>query len=508
MEVSKKIPQAFTVLLLGVLVLMVLIFFMITQITKEPRDYSIQESPRLSAKAIPVRGEETVPIDFSPDEADIRIVLKINYLERHGRSIPTYEADFIGGYKVKNPYATAANISFLLPFPKTVKTISSAQLLLDDREPIEVHYASNGIYFNSEFASNETKDISVTYHTQGVDNYIYALDHDRRIEKLSLTMALLGTHDIEFPPNSLLPTTRNRTTDGWDLSWNLDKFITRYNIGVELPQKLGHAREFALFRYLAPLFLILFLGSLRFSAKNEGIHLGIHHYLLIGICFFLFYPLMFILSRHLPIIWAFALSLPIISLLILGFLGRVTIASFALKRGILFLGIFLFLCTLAILIAEMMGLLFVFSGLLLVAVFMWTSKRIKTEPLKAALPSERIISEEIPEIEEFQDEGLSELLVGLKPEPGGELAVGGKRRELEVIKGFCVFCGQDIVVGYHFCPSCGREIPATLICYSCGGTLCTQCAKDFKFCPECGTLLQIQEGDTGLKKEKIKSSKK
>lgn len=246
---------------------------------------------------------------------------------------------------------------------------------------------------------------------------------------------------------------------------------------------------------LPHLFLILFLGSLRLSAKAEEVSLNTHHYLLLGICFFLFYPLMFVLSKHIPMAWAFILSLATIALFILSFLKKITTTEFALSEGIVFLGVFLLLFTLAVLISRMMGLFFVLGGLILIATFMWMAMRTKAVPAIEAIPSEEV------GIDESHNAGLAELLAGLKPEPAAKPGAGGVS-VLEGVKGFCTFCGQDIAAGYEFCPSCGRGVTKSITCHECGRELCAECGKKFRFCSECGASLEPEPDTKGRKNQK------
>lgn len=155
----------------------------------------------MSASVLTRRAEQLPPTRFRPDKAKIKIELKVDYLEHKQKSLTTYEAVFAGNYKIRNPYPRLADVSFIFPFPRTAGTISNIQLLVNDEEPPGVRYGSDGIHFSSRFGPNAVKDILVTYNAHGLNNYIYALPHDRRIEELNLQMVLSWSTRYRFSLN-------------------------------------------------------------------------------------------------------------------------------------------------------------------------------------------------------------------------------------------------------------------------------------------------------------------
>lgn len=482
MDEDRRRSRLTTIFSFVVLIVIVCAFFVMTRTTPlltmlsgdKEQISNIQASPRIVLT--PPRRER---MEIGASEVDIKLKLIVDYAREEKGPISYYDAFFSGRYKIENP-GPWSELSFDFPLPKTHGTFSNIQVLVDGREPDRVEYSSEKISFSTRFPTGGTKDIVVSYKASGTGDYIYALDHIRRIRDFSLTMDLHGVEDVGFPNGCLLPTSEIKTRDGWHLSWDLKNLITKRNIGISLPPQLGYAGKFEILGWSAPLFLLLFLGCLRFSSMTDYIILDPHHYLLLGISFFLFYPLIFTLSRHLPIEWSFGIAFVIVSILILSFLRRISSMEFAIKRGLLFLLIFLLLCPLAILITKAMSLLFLLGGLILVASFMEVVLRVREVPVKEAAPFEAGLEEDL-------DRGLGELLTGLKKEAPKDVQKEGVER----LEAFCAYCGEEVSSGYDFCPSCGKGIPRFATCKECGKELCGECATHYKYCPECGGSIKI-----------------
>ena len=49
--------------------------------------------------------------------------------------------------------------------------------------------------------------------------------------------------DIDFPENTMSPTTKDETGDGWDLTWSYKNLVTGYEIGMTMPEKLQPGRS-------------------------------------------------------------------------------------------------------------------------------------------------------------------------------------------------------------------------------------------------------------------------
>jgi hypothetical protein len=49
--------------------------------------------------------------------------------------------------------------------------------------------------------------------------------------------------DIDFPENTLSLTSKQETSNGWDLSWDYSDLVSGYEIGMAMPEKGRIARN-------------------------------------------------------------------------------------------------------------------------------------------------------------------------------------------------------------------------------------------------------------------------
>jgi hypothetical protein len=431
----------------------------------EEKIYNIQDSPKITLR--PRRGKER---EIGANKIDIKLKLKVSY-PNEKKSIPYYEAFFVGRYNIENQGERAA-LLFEFPLPKTYRTFSNIQLLVNGREPRGVEYRDEGISFSMDLKRGESKEIVVKYKAAGENNYIYSLDHMRRIEDFGCVMDLVGVEEVEFPKGCLSPTNKIKTKSGWHILWNFKNLLTRYNIGIDLPQAIEKGR-FELLGLSAPIFLLLFLGCLKLSSRIDYVSLESHHYLAVGILFFLFYPLMVILSKHLPISWSFGIAFVVICGFVLNFLRHISSLEFAIKRGFVLLAVFLLLCSLATLMKEERNLLLILSALIIVASL-----------TKVFLGGREVVGEKEVLTNEDPKEGLIGLLGDLRKEEGLE------KEDLKPNRGFCPYCGEEVLEGYEFCPSCGKGTPKFARCKECGKEFYGEEDIQYKYCPECGNAIK------------------
>jgi hypothetical protein len=222
--------------------------------------------------------------------------------------------------------------------------------------------------------------------------------------------------------------------------------------------------------------MVSFLACLALALHLSEVRLRLEHYLLMGLGFFLFYPLLIFLASILGLTAAAALSLLVIGGLVLAFLRKVESSSqpwlYAAFLMVVFLGFF----SLGLL-TRWRGLFLTTGGILLVGFFMQLAARFKVE--EPPLPSESLEEAGAKVVE--AEMGVEE--IGRIAHPAGADAhqVTG-----ETFEKFCPRCGRGLLPDYTFCPGCGHDERAFLACQHCGRQHYAADRESLAFCPSCG----------------------
>jgi len=250
------------------------------------------------------------------------------------------------------------------------------------------------------------------------------------------------------------------------LSWRYANTITHRSVQVELPArpKLAFAQRveqlgqfFMQLAIAAPLLTGVFLVFWFAIVKIESLAVANENTLLLGIGFFMFYPLFIFLAGFIDLSLAFAIALIVAGGLVVGYgvrvLGGQRVTIYLMPLLIVFYG----LLTRGLTEPRYLGLMLVISAVLLVGLFMWRiGQRKRVEPIQQAeqaAPVEAVTSEPSPQ------------------------PVTTAR--------YCVHCGQRTAGDFKFCPQCGQGAQATRQCAGCGLEYIP--AGDApSFCPACG----------------------
>ena len=113
---------------------------------------------------------------------------------------------------------------------------------------------------------------------------------------------------IDFPQDSMSPTSRTRDGDAWTLTWKYNHLLTGIDLGMILPSRLNPGPWVGKVITAAPISLFLFFFLLFIFSIVRGLDLHPMHYFFIGAAFFSFHLLLAYLVDHLIIHYAFILS--------------------------------------------------------------------------------------------------------------------------------------------------------------------------------------------------------
>ena len=113
---------------------------------------------------------------------------------------------------------------------------------------------------------------------------------------------------IDFPEDTLSPSEKHRTANGWDLTWRYKNLVSGFQIGVTMPEKLQPGPLAGQISLFAPVSLFFFFFLMLIITALRGIDLHPMNYFFLAGAFFSFHLLLAYLVDHISIHAAFLIS--------------------------------------------------------------------------------------------------------------------------------------------------------------------------------------------------------
>lgn len=432
------------------------------------------------------------PTAFGARESHVTADLNVRYKEKDGATVTAYDVRFAATYLIANPDAQKASlVEMSFPFPQTAAVLSEVTFTVGGVEPPDVTYSMQSIQWKATLEPGQERQVEVRYRAEGVGSFAYSVPQSQRMKDFDLQVTLHGAQDINVPESALAPTARQDGAKESVLTWRYINTITNRNVQVELPArpKLAFAQRveklgqfFMQLALAAPLLTVLFLVCWLVIARLEALRVAHEHTALLGIGFFLFYPLFIFLAGFVDLSLAFAIALLVAGALVVGYGVRVLGGRLVTVYLIPLLVIFYGLLTRGLTEPRYLGLMLVISSVALVALFMWRFSRRKPPVVAQAAPGEE--AKPVPPVKEIKQPALVREANVEAPVKEAE-PDAARADDVEETRRYCVHCGQQTARGFRFCPQCGQGTQMTRQCARCGLEY-IPAGEMPSYCPACG----------------------
>jgi len=184
---------------------------------------------------------------------------------------------------------------------------------------------------------------------------------------------------FDFPDNSLSPTEKRPTNQGWELEWSYQNLVSGFDIALKMPQRLQPGPLAGRISYLAPVSLFFFFFVVFILSELRGIDLHPMNYFFLACAFFAFHLLMAYLADHIAIHAAFVISAIVSVALVVSYLRLVVNARFAIVESGLAQLIYLVLFSYAFFFDGFTGLTVTIGAIVTLFVVMQMTGRIRWE---------------------------------------------------------------------------------------------------------------------------------
>lgn len=262
----------------------------------------------------------------------------------------TYKVSFEGTYAFRNTSDKDQDVNFALRFP-TSQAIYDDLVFAVDGVPIALRNEKNSTSGTAKVAAGKTAYLKVGYRSQGLNDWRYSFGSEglpnaaysgdgtpvtnvAQVRDFSLKMTT-NFKKIDFPDNTLSPTLKTDTQNGWILDWNYKNLVSGYQIAMTMPEKLQPGPLAGRISFFAPVSLFFFFFLMIIITTMRGIELHPMNYFFLAAAFFSFHLLLAYLVDHISIHMAFAICSAVSIFLVISYLRLVVGTRFAMREAAL-----------------------------------------------------------------------------------------------------------------------------------------------------------------------------
>ena len=240
----------------------------------------------------------------------------------------TYVVDYAGNYNFRNDSGEPQKVTFRLPFPAQ-KAVYDGLTLVVNGQPMPLATDDQGTVAEATVGPNQVADLHVSYRSQGLGSWRYKLAEGvAQARDFELNMHT-NFKNIDFADDTLSPTSKQPTTDGWDLTWRYSNLVSGFQIGMTMPDKLQPGPLAGEISYAAPVSLFFFFFLMFIITTLRGIELHPMNYFFLAGAFFAFHLLLAYLVDHISIHAAMVIASVVSVALVVSYLRLVAGIRFA-----------------------------------------------------------------------------------------------------------------------------------------------------------------------------------
>ena len=334
-------------------------------------------------KTTTTEGEKTVekitevtayaPVPLESSKVDV--ALDLEHRQKGLLWYSTYKSAFSGEYQFHNNSGEERKVVFAWTFPAE-KALYDDLLVTIEGQPVEYTTEKATMSTEAKMAADARATVRVRYKSQGLDSWRYNFSADvARVRDFSLRMTT-NFRDIDFPENTLSPTEKHQTANGWQLDWRYQNLVSGYDIGMIMPAKLQPGPLAGNISFFAPVSLLFFFFVVFIITTLRGIDLHPMNYFFLATAFFAFHLLLAYLVDHISIHLAFVICSVVSIALVVSYLRLVVGIRFAAREAGIAQLLYLVLFSYAFFFKGFTGLAVTVGAILTLFVVMQTTGRV------------------------------------------------------------------------------------------------------------------------------------
>jgi inner membrane protein involved in colicin E2 resistance len=343
------------------------------------------ENGKKTIKKVKTTYDTALPLESS----NINVDLNLEHRQKGLLWYSTYKVGFSGNYVFRNTSDEEQSVNFTLQFP-TAQAIYDNLTFTVDGVPAALTTEKSSASSKIKIGAGKTAQLAIGYRSQGLNQWRYSFGNSEvsQVKNFQLHMTTNFT-DIDFPDNTLSPTDKKETKNGWDLTWNYNSLLSGYQIAMVMPEKLQPGPLAGTISFFAPVSLFFFFFLMLIITTMRGIDLHPMNYFFLAAAFFSFHLMLAYLVDHISIHASFAISAAVSVFLVVSYLRLVVGIRFASREAALAQFIYLVMFSYAFFLKGFTGLAITIGSVLTLFVVMQVTGRIKwTEKFAMKSPAE------------------------------------------------------------------------------------------------------------------------
>ena len=315
------------------------------------------------------------------ESSHLNVALNLEHRQKGLLWYSTYKVGFAGAYGFRNATDKEQDVKFTLPFPTTQAIYDNLVFTVDD-VPVALKNEQNGATGSVKIPAGKVATLKVGYNSQGLNDWHYSFVNANasngvaQVRDFSLKMTT-NFKDIDFPDNTLSPSQKEETADGWNLTWNYTNLVSGYQIAMVMPEKLQPGPLAGRISFFAPVSLFFFFFLLLIITTLRGIELHPMNYFFLATAFFSFHLLLAYLVDHVSIHLAFVISSVVSIFLVISYLRLVVGLRFAMREAAMAQFIYLVAFSYAFFLKGFTGLAITIGSISTLFVVMQATGRIR-----------------------------------------------------------------------------------------------------------------------------------
>ncbi len=265
---------------------------------------------------------------LAPESSRIKVNVDLNPRQKGLLWYSTYAVDFSGQYVFRNSTSQDRDVTFQLKLP-SAQAVYDDLVVLVDGEPVPVSTNASGANASARLPAGSLVPVTFSYHSQGMDRWVYKFGDDvSQVRDFSLDLKT-NVKDVDFPADSLSPTEKHETSDGWVLAWKYQNLLSGLQLGAVMPEQLQPGPLAGQISFFAPVSLFFFFFVIFIITSLRQIDLHPMNYFFLAAAFFAFHLLMAYLVDHVSIHVAFVVCSLVSVFLVVSYLRLVVGLRFA-----------------------------------------------------------------------------------------------------------------------------------------------------------------------------------
>lgn len=265
--------------------------------------------------------------------SDVQVNLDLEHRKKGLIWYPTFYAVFSADYTYTHQGKEDGSLNIAFQFPNAHSSfddfVFTVNSVTDPQIPVTTLNNERVVNYVVPVKPGEKVDLSLSYKTRGLYYWQYGFGRGvNRVNQFALS-ATTNFKAIDFQDNSMSPSEKTETANGWTLGWKFDNLISPDPISVAMPQKLNPGPLAAKMSAYAPVGLFFFYLWMFVISLLKKIDLHPVNFLFLGAAFFCFNLLFSFTVDHITVELAFIISSVVSIFLVVSYLRLVVGLRFA-----------------------------------------------------------------------------------------------------------------------------------------------------------------------------------